>query len=29
MRIKNNPDYEVTALGVVDGRRLLLIQKMR
>jgi hypothetical protein len=28
MRIKNNPDYKVTALGVVDGRRLLLIQKM-
>jgi hypothetical protein len=27
MRIKDNPDYKVTALGVVDGRRLLLIQK--
>jgi hypothetical protein len=27
MRIKDNPDYSITALGVVNGRRLLLIQK--
>jgi hypothetical protein len=27
LRIKNNPAYKITALGVVDGRQLLLIQK--
>jgi hypothetical protein len=27
MRIQNNPTYKVTALGGVDGRRLLLVQK--
>jgi hypothetical protein len=27
MRIENNPGYKVTALGAVDGRQLLLVQK--
>jgi hypothetical protein len=29
MRIENNPAYKVTALGAVDGRRLLLVQKVK
>jgi hypothetical protein len=28
MRIQNNPDFKTTALGMVDGRRLLLVQKI-